>query len=117
MHLEQACKMKSTMSRDKTHEVDYSIDAIKSKILKLIKKPSETLVVCEATGGLEYTLVDVLHDVKIDVVVANLARIRDFAKGHGFLEKSEGQSVCRRDAEISANPDEIRGFLDLQSVG
>jgi transposase len=45
--------------------------------------------VCEATGGLEYTLVDVLHDAKIDVVVANPARIRDFAKGHGFLEKSD----------------------------
>jgi transposase len=71
------------------HEVDYTIDAIKSKILKLIKKPSETLVVCEATGGLEYTLVDVLHDAKIDVVVSNPARIRDFAKGHGFLEKSD----------------------------
>jgi transposase len=71
------------------HEVDYTIDAIKSKILRLIKKPSETLVVCEATGGLEYTLVDVLHDAKIDVVVANPARIRDFAKGHGFLEKSD----------------------------
>lgn len=50
------------------HEVDYMVDAIKSKILKLIKKPSETLVVCEATGGLEYTLVDVLHDAKIDVI-------------------------------------------------
>ncbi|MFM7974933.1 MAG: IS110 family transposase [Pirellula sp.] len=70
-------------------EVDYSIDAIKSKILKLIKKPFETLVVCEATGGLEYNLVDMLHDAKIDVVVANPARIRDFAKGHGFLEKSD----------------------------
>jgi len=71
------------------HEVDYTIEAIKSKILRLIKKPSETLVVCEATGGLEYSLVDMLHDAKIDVVVANPARIRDFAKGHGFLEKSD----------------------------
>lgn len=70
-------------------EVDYTIDDIKSKILKFIKKPSETLVVCEATGGLEYELVDMLHDAKIDVVVANPARIRDFAKGHGFLEKSD----------------------------
>ena len=70
-------------------EVDYTIDDIKSKILKFVKKPSETLVVCEATGGLEYELVDMLHDAKIDVVVANPARIRDFAKGHGFLEKSD----------------------------
>jgi len=69
--------------------VEYTVDAIKTKILKLIKEPSETLVVCEATGGLEYLLVDALHDAKIDVVVANPARVRDFAKGHGYFEKSD----------------------------
>jgi len=51
--------------------VEYTSNTIKTKILKLIKEPSETLVVCEATGGLEYLLVDALHDAKIDVVVAN----------------------------------------------
>ena len=67
--------------------IEYSVDTIKTKIIKLVKEPSETLVVCEATGGLEYLLVDALHDAKIDVVVANPARVRDFAKGHGFFEK------------------------------
>ncbi len=38
---------------------------------------------------MEYLLVDALHDAKIDVVVANPARVRDFAKGHGFFEKSD----------------------------
>ncbi|MFO0381525.1 MAG: IS110 family transposase [Pirellula sp.] len=70
-------------------EVEYSVDAIQSKITKRIKEPSETLVVCEATGGLEYILVDVLHDANVDVVVANPARVRDFAKGHGYFEKSD----------------------------
>ena len=79
-----------------THEVDYAIDAIKSKILKLIKKPSETLVVCEATGGLEYTLVDVLHDAKIDVVVANPARIR----GRGALVSTQQSLVAHGFARI-----------------
>ena len=69
--------------------IEYTIEAIKAKIIKLIKEPSETLVVCEATGGLEYLLVDALHDAKIDVVVANPARVRDFAKGHGYFEKSD----------------------------
>jgi transposase len=69
--------------------IENTVDAIKAKIIKLIKEPSETLVVCEATGGLEYLLVDELHDAKIDVVVANPARVRDFAKGHGFFEKSD----------------------------
>lgn len=70
-------------------EVEYSVEAIQSKITKRIKEPEETLVVCEATGGLEYVLVDALHDAKIDVVVANPARVRDFAKGHGYFEKSD----------------------------
>ena len=103
------------------HEVDYAIDAIKSKILKLIKKPSETLVVCEATGGLEYTLVDVLHDAKIDVVVANPARIRDFARGHGFLEKSDKidarvLQLCGQQVKVSlAKPRTLqeRNFIAL----
>ena len=68
---------------------EYAIDEIKSKILKKIKDPKKTLVVCEASGGLEYALVDALHDAKIDVCVANPARVRDFAKGHGFFEKSD----------------------------
>jgi transposase len=70
-------------------EVEYTVESIKSKILRLIKEPSETLVVCEATGGLEYLLVDAIHDAKVDVVVANPARVRDFAKGHGYFEKSD----------------------------
>jgi transposase len=69
--------------------IEYSIACVKAKLIKQIKEPSTTLVVCEATGGLEYLLVDLLHDAKVDVVVANPARIRDFAKGHGFFEKSD----------------------------
>ena len=33
--------------------IEYTVDTIKKKIIKLVKEPSETLVVCEATGGLE----------------------------------------------------------------
>ena len=53
--------------------VDYSIDEIRSKIVSKIKDPKNTLVVCEATGGLEYDLVDALHDAQINVCVANPA--------------------------------------------
>lgn len=69
--------------------IEYSLESVKAKIIRKIKDASNTLVVCEATGGLEYLLVDALHDVKIDVVVANPARVRDFAKGHGYFEKSD----------------------------
>lgn len=77
----------STSQLDK--EISYSIDAIQKKIIKNIQEPSQTLVVCEATGGLEEPLVDALHEANIDVAIANPARVRDFAKGHGFFEKSD----------------------------
>lgn len=70
-------------------QVENTLNAIKSQIIKTIKEPSSTLVVCEATGGLEYLLVDLLHDTGVHVAVANPARVRDFAKAHGFLEKSD----------------------------
>ncbi len=38
---------------------------------------------------MKYLLVDALHDAKIDVGVANPARVRDFARGHGYFEKSD----------------------------
>jgi transposase len=69
--------------------IEYTVEAVKAKIVRKIKDAANTLVVCEATGGLEYLLVDALHDANIDVVVANPARVRDFASGHGFFEKSD----------------------------
>ncbi len=53
--------------------------AIASKIMN----PTETLVVCEGTGGYEDHLVDVMHDHGINVAVVNPRQVRDFAKGHG----------------------------------
>jgi len=50
--------------------VEYTVDAIKTKIPKLIKEPFETFVVCEATGGLEYLLVDAVNAEPEAVVVA-----------------------------------------------
>ncbi len=68
--------------------VDNSIEAI-HRFVKGLRQPSETLVVCEATGAYEHFLVDVLHDANVCVCVANPRQFRDFAKGHGFLEKTD----------------------------
>ena len=54
-----------------------------------IQSKHDTLVVCEATGGYEHVLVDAMHEAGIPVAVANPQQVRDFAKGHGFLEKSD----------------------------
>lgn len=77
-------------SRSKlTGVIDNLVSAIKSMITKLKKYKGNMLVVCEATGGLEYDLVDLLHEAQIKVVIANPAQMRHFAKGHGFLEKTD----------------------------
>jgi transposase len=70
-------------------EVDNLLTSIQAKIIKLIGPKTDTLVVCEATGGLEHTLVDALHDAGIDVSIANPQRVRCFATAHGRLEKSD----------------------------
>lgn len=64
-------------------------DAIVKEIASQIKNKSQTLVVCEGTGGYEDTLVDMMHDFGIAVAVVNPRQVRDFAKGHGLLEKSD----------------------------
>lgn len=69
--------------------IDNLVSDIKALVTKLKKNKCKTLVVCEATGGLEYDLVDLLHEAQIDVVIANPAQMRNFAIGHGFLEKTD----------------------------
>lgn len=72
-----------------TGEVANSVVAIRTKLIAKLGDSSETLVVCEATGGYEHCLVDLCHEAGIPVAVANPRQVRDFAKGHGFLEKSD----------------------------
>lgn len=68
--------------------IDYSVEAV-AKMIKKIAAPELTLVVCESTGGWEDVLVDMLHEAKVNVAVVNPRQVRDFAKGHGFLEKTD----------------------------
>ncbi len=68
--------------------IDNSVEAI-SKMLKKMGATEQTLVVCESSGGWEDVLVDMLHEAKVNVAVVNPRQVRDFAKGHGFLEKTD----------------------------
>jgi transposase len=70
---------------EKASVVENSFEAI-TRFVKRLRRPSETLVVCEATGAYEHFLVDALHDANVSVCVANPRQVRDFGKGHGFLE-------------------------------
>ncbi len=57
--------------------------------IKWIKKQKPQLIVLEATGGYERTLVSELVQAKLPVAVINPRMIRDFAKSVGQLAKTD----------------------------
>jgi transposase len=59
------------------------------KAVAWIKKSHPGLIVLEATGGYERTLVSELTTAKLPVVVINPRQIRDFAKAIGRLAKTD----------------------------
>lgn len=66
-------------------------------LIDCLKPLCPTLVVLEATGGLEISLVNALAVEQVPVVVVNPRQIRDFAKAIGRLAKTD-----RIDAEVIA---------------
>ncbi len=83
--------------------------AIAKRFVAKIKAKETTLVICEATGGYEDVLVDAMHEAGISVCVANPRQVRDFAKGHGYLEKTDviDAAMIRKfgeDVEIHLTP-------------
>ena len=84
----------------KNHEA-----AIVKRIIEHIHDTDTTLVVCEGTGGYEQKLVAAMHAARVPVVVANPRQVRDFASGHGILEKSDpiDAAVIRRFGEDVRN--------------
>jgi len=64
---------------------EKGIQALVARLLK--RKP--TLVVLEATGGLQMPVVVALASAKLPVVVVNPRQIRDFAKATGKLAKTD----------------------------
>lgn len=85
--------------------IPNSDDAIVKKLVATIPNKSGVLVVVEATGGYEMTLVKVLWRLGIAVAVANPRQVRDFAKGIGMDAKTDpiDAAVIARFAEV-VNP-------------
>ena len=77
--------------------IDNSTDAIVRELVKVLKQKTRVLVVMEATGGYESTLVRVLGETQIAVAVVNPRQVRDFAKGIGKDAKTDAI-----DAEVIA---------------
>jgi transposase len=74
----------------------YDDSAIDALLSRLLKEPT-VLVVLEATGGFERTVVGALAAAGLPVVVINPRQVRDFARATGRLAKTD-----RIDASILA---------------
>jgi transposase len=64
-------------------------------------------VVLEATGVYHELAAEALHEAGAEVVLANPKRVRDFAKGHGILNKTDGvdaRTLARYGAEAEVIP-------------
>ena len=60
-----------------------------SKLLEFIKKQDHSIVVCEATGGYERPLMQVLFAHGIAVALLNPALVRAFARSEGIKAKTD----------------------------
>jgi transposase len=59
-------------------------------LVERLRQLSPTLIVLEATGGLETLVVAALSTAKLPIVVINPRQARDFAKATGKLAKTDG---------------------------
>lgn len=68
---------------------------------------SQCRVALEATGVYHELVAEAFYDAGAEVVLANPKRVRDFAKGHGILNKTDGvdaRSLARYGAEVEVIP-------------
>lgn len=95
--------------------------AVQTHVVGKIAEKEKTWVVCEASGGYEHVLVDALHEAGIAVCIANPRQVRDFAKGHGYLEKNDTLDalIIRRfgeDVELNPTPPRSAAAKSLHAL-
>lgn len=81
-----------------------------------VSKFSPTLIVIEATGGLEILLASALANAKLPVVVINPRQVRDFAKATGQLAKTDAIDAHVLAFFAQAVRPEVRPLPDQQSI-
>lgn len=82
---------------DQTWQIIYDDTQVETLVTQL-NELSPTLIVVEATGGLERPLVAALVAAELPVVVINPRQARNFAKATGHLAKTD-----RIDAQVLAH--------------
>jgi transposase len=81
-------KLDISIDEEKPFVIDRTAEGMSQLVAKLAPlRP--TLVVMEATGGLEAMVAAALVAAKIPVVVVNPRRVRDFARAEGVLAKTD----------------------------
>src|SRR5215208_3484046 len=85
--------------------VAYDDNGIDALLSRLLKEPT-VLVILEATGGFERTVVGALAAAGLPVVVLNPRQVRDFARATGTLAKTDriDASILARFAEAVRGP-------------
>jgi transposase len=86
----------------KAETIRYTSSQIAQLLINKIEDRENTLIVMEATGGYESSLVDLLHDANLALAVVNPRRVRDFAKGIGLDAKTDAI-----DAKVIAHYGEV----------
>ena len=71
--------------------------ALQALVKRLKPLGTQVLIVVEATGGMERRLAAALMDAGLAVAIVNPRQVRDFAKGHALLAKTD-----RIDAKVLA---------------
>src|SRR5947209_2912903 len=73
--------------------------ALQRRVVDRLRELAPTLIVLEATGGIQLPVVGALAAAGLPVVAMNPRQVRDFAKATGKLAKTD-----RIDAQVLAHP-------------
>jgi len=94
-------------------------EAGEEKLCQELRKLKPDLIVMEASGGMESALAVRLQEAKLPAVVVNPRQVRDFAKAHGILAKTDridalvlARFAERIRPEVRALPDEAQRALE-----
>ena len=77
-------------------QVDNTSQGIAQLVQQMLKLNPE-LIVVEATGGYQRSVVEALFQAELSVAVVNPARVRQFARAYGLLAKTD-----KLDAQVLA---------------
>lgn len=89
-----------------TGSIGNDAKSIRAKLIKQIDPKDSTLLLCESTASYHLLMMDLAHEKSIEIAVVNARQVRDFAKGHGRIEKTDpidAEMICRFGQDVSVH--------------